>query len=304
MKRRWIALSLAAVLALSSAVTAFAEDRTGKSGWQVSFDGKKMSSNFTRAAMDDEIYALQPGDSIELTVSLKNTFDGQADWYMKNQVMQALEESANASGGAYDYLLTYTDGSGTTSTLYSSEKFGGEGSYNGVGLKGATAMLDEYFYLDRLGKSAAGTVKLKVALDGETLGNDYQNTLAVLQMDFATELVQPGTTRVQTPGSRREVIKTGDQTQIMLYILLTLGAGLTLLLLAVLRMRREKEDMMLEMEGSGSVQKMYAVNEHAKDAYVADVLQMTGDAGPDWNESADSGQKNRNKRQAQRKGRR
>ena len=247
MKKRWIALSLAGVLALVSSVTTLAEDRKGASGWQVSFDGSKITNNFSKSDMDDEIYAMEPGDSVELTISLKNSFNGQADWYMRNQVLETMEKSAEIEGGAYDYLLTYKDASGATTTLYSSEKFGGEGRYNGVGLKGATTTLDEYFYLDRLGKEDTGVVKLKVALDGETLVNSYQSTLAVLQMDFATELVKSGTS-TQTPGRNREIIKTGDQSQIMLYILLTLGSGLLLLMLAFLRMRREKEEPVWETE--------------------------------------------------------
>lgn len=247
MKKRWIALSLAGVLALVSSVTTLAEDRKGASGWQVSFDGSKITNNFSKSDMDDEIYAMEPGDSVELTISLKNSFNGQADWYMRNQVLETLEKSAEIAGGAYDYLLTYKDASGATTTLYSSEKFGGEGRYNGVGLKGATTTLDEYFYLDRLGKADTGVVKLKVALDGETLVNSYQSTLAVLQMDFATELVKSGTS-TQTPGRNREIIKTGDQSQIMLYILLALGSGLILLMLAFLRMRREKEEPIWEAE--------------------------------------------------------
>ena len=247
MKKRWIALSLAGVLALVSSVTTLAEDRKGASGWQGSFEGSKITNNFSKSDMDDEIYAMEPGDSVELTISLKNSFNGQADWYMRNQVLETLEKSAEIAGGAYDYLLTYKDASGATTTLYSSEKFGGEGRYNGVGLKGATTTLDEYFYLDRLGKEDTGVVKLKVALDGETLVNSYQSTLAVLQMDFATELVKSGTS-TQTPGRNREIIKTGDQSQIMLYILLALGSGLLLLMLAFLRMRREKEEPVWETE--------------------------------------------------------
>ena len=112
---------------------------------------------------------MQPGDSVELTITLKNDFDGQADWYMKNKVLETLEDAGNAAGGAYDYLLTYTDTAGETTTLYSSQKFGGDGKINGVGLHGATKTLENYFYLDRMGKDATGVVKLKVALDGETL---------------------------------------------------------------------------------------------------------------------------------------
>ncbi|MCI9377427.1 MAG: sortase B protein-sorting domain-containing protein [Eubacterium sp.] len=255
---KYVSLIAVLVLSLVSSVTAMAEDRKGTSGWQVSFDGKKMESNFSSANMGDEINSMQPGDSVELTVTIKNTFNGQADWYMKNEVLEALEDAADAAGGAYDYLLTYTDAKGETTTLYSSEKFGGDGKINGVGLHGATKTLDDYFYLERLGDNGKGTVKLKVALDGETLVNDYQNTLARLQMDFATELVQPGTQapgqqpgqNPDTPGGRRDVVRTGDDTQIMLYVALMFASGLVLLCIVILRFRREQEeDTVLRAEG-------------------------------------------------------
>ncbi len=248
MKKRFLALSLILLLALSS-MTAFAEDRQGASGWQVVFNGSKMSSNFTNANMDDEILNMQPGDSVELKIALKNNYNGQVDWYMRNQVLEALEDAGNASGGAYDYLLTYTDAGGETTILYSSEKFGGEGRYNGVGLHGATTTLDEYFYLERMGNGDTGTVKLKVALDGQTQGNAYQNTLARLQMNFATELVQSAG-QVPGTGSPRSTVKTGDQTRIMLFVLMMLGAGLVLLLIVFLRLRGSRDEEMVSYSGA------------------------------------------------------
>lgn len=239
MKKRFLALSLIMLLVLASSMTVFAEDRKGASGWQVTFDGQKLNTTFTNGNVNDEMGNLQPGDSVEMTISLKNNYNGQVDWYMTNQVLQSLEDAGNAAGGAYGYLLTYTDSTGQTDTLYESEKFGGEGRINGVGLHGATTTLDDYFYLERMSNGGTGTVKLKVTLDGETQGNTYQNTLASLQMNFATEIVSGSS---QTPGNARQSVKTGDQTKIMLYVLLTLGAGLVLLLLAILRLRRERED--------------------------------------------------------------
>lgn len=255
MKKSLKAISLVAVLILllTSSVPAMAEDRTGASGWQVTFDGKKMESNFTSADMSNEAGSMQPGDSIEFTVTIKNTFDGQADWYMKNEVLESLEDAGDAAGGAYDYLLTYTDTQGQTTTLYSSEKFGGDGKIGGVGLHGATTTLQNYFYLDRMGKDTSGVVKLKVALDGETLVNDYQNTLARLQMDFATELVSgsgspgttPGTTSPGNPDSLRpdrNAVKTGDETEIMRYLLMMFGSGLVLFIGGIVLLRHRKEE--------------------------------------------------------------
>lgn len=252
MRKRFFALSLMLILLLASSATVYAEDRQGASGWQVVFNGTGMDSNFTNANMDDEIYNMQPGDSVELTIALKNNFNGQADWYMRNQVLEALEDAGNASGGAYDYLLTYVDSDGETSILYSSEKFGGEGRYNGVGLHGATTTLEDYFYLERMDSGDTGVVKLKVALDGQTQGNAYQNTLASLQMNFATELVRSSG---QTPGtgSGRDVVKTGDQTKVMLFVVLMLGSGMLLLFLAIMRLRgSQKEEYISDSEVRGT----------------------------------------------------
>ena len=125
-----IAFSASVVLSTAFSATALAEDRQGAEGWQVRFDGRTMESNFTSGNMTDEVNLMQPGDSVVLTITLKNDHDGQADWYMKNEVLGTLEDAGDAAGGAYDYLLTYTDTAGETTTLYSSEKFGGEGRIN------------------------------------------------------------------------------------------------------------------------------------------------------------------------------
>ncbi len=109
-----------------------------------------------------------------------------------------------------------------------------------MGLHGATKTLENYFYLDRMGKDATGVVKLKVALDGETLVNNYQNTYARLQMDFATELVDTDT---PVGGSgRMSAVRTGDETEIMRYVALMLGSGLLLLVFAILRLCRKQDE--------------------------------------------------------------
>ena len=253
MKKRIFTVCFAALLALASSITVFADDIPGEAGWRVTFDGRRMDSNFSTAKIDEQVGGLQPGDSIEFTINLKNNYNANVDWYMKNQVLEALEDAGKSAGGAYDYLLTYRDKAGETTTLYSSDYFGGDGRYNGVGLHGATTTLDDYFYLDRMGNNDSGTVKLKIRLEGETLGNDYQNTLARLQMDFATELVSGGGST--TPGNPeslrpdRNAVKTGDETEIMRYIILMFGSGLLLLIGGMLLLSGRQEEETAETGG-------------------------------------------------------
>lgn len=229
---------LAAALIVFSPLTAYAENFTGGDGWSVTFDGDSMNSTFKNTDIDDAIYQLQPGDTVDLHLALSNTYNGDTDWYMSNAVLQSLEDSQSvAEGGAYTYILTYIAPDGTSELLYSSEEVGGETiNDSGEGLHQATDSLEDYFYLDRLSYGQAGEITLRVQLEGETQGNTYQDTLAKLQMNFAVELVPTTTTTTTTS---RSVVKTGDQTRVMAYVFAMLAAGLVCLAAALFRFHKE-----------------------------------------------------------------
>lgn len=225
-------------MVVGATMTANAEEFQGSKDWNVSFVGEKMESNFTSAEMTEEILQIQPGDSITLQVKIKNDSADNTDWYMTNEVLQTLEESQKvAEGGAYTYILTYKNVKGEETVLYNSEVVGGEEdtSKEGQGLHQATNSLEDYFYLDRLNQGEGGTVQLVVKLDGETQGNDYQDTLARLQMNFAVEKLNDGKVTVTIP--------TGDAAQLVLFSAVALVSGLVLLVVAfyVIRQRRHRE---------------------------------------------------------------
>jgi hypothetical protein len=252
MRKKITCLLLAAALSIGLGTAVYADEFTGSSSWAVEFDGKKMNSNFKSSEMAEEIYQLQPGDTIRLQVTLKNSGTKETDWYMTNEVLKSLEESQSvAEGGAYTYILTYTDDKKQETVLYTSESVGGEGdSKAGTGLNQATDSLDEYFYLDRLASGSKGTVYLTVGLDGETQGNEYQDTLAQLQMNFAVEEVGPGTPgregavpgSPQQPGaSGRSLPRTGDETDIIPYCIGALLSGIILLAFGLMALRNNQE---------------------------------------------------------------
>lgn len=193
MKKRLFKL-ITGVAAFAMALTyipAQADTLTGAENWKVTFTAAKaMDSNFTSKNFDDILTGMQPGDNANFKVEVKNAYSTATDWYMTNAVIQSLEDaSKTASGGAYSYVLTYTNPAGVKETLYNSEEVGGESFIKGrEGLHEATQGLEDYFYLDTLETGKIGYVELNVLLDGETQGNDYQDTLAQLQMNFAVEL--------------------------------------------------------------------------------------------------------------------
>lgn len=278
MRKRIFCLMMAAALSLGTALPVLAEDHMSSKNWQVTFDGSKMGSNVSTAEMAEEISSIQPGDSIRLQIALKNSSSRATGWYMSNKVIETLEDdSSTASGGAYTYLLTYTDPQGAEDVLFSNEALGGEDAQKGAGegLKQATGSLEDYFFLDTLENGQSGKVCLTVGLDGESQGNDYQDTLAELQMNFAVEndarsmevtvtptprtvtnTVRRTVSQILDPDTPRAVIarsvQTGDPTQILPYCAAALAAGILLLILGIMAMKRRGADPAGADEEGGS----------------------------------------------------
>lgn len=199
---------------------AFAEDFEGPSGLQVTYDGSKLTGNLN---MKDALSELQPGDTVTITITTNNKADGETDWWLKNSIIDSFEDSSEASGGAYSYELSY-DGE----VLFSNGIFGGENTTNGEGLNKVSSALEDFFFLATMSNGDTGKVVLKVSLDGETQGNLYQDTVADLDFTFAVEPRETETV----------IVKTGDTTVIMPYIITGI-VGL-ILLLGVLIFGRKK----------------------------------------------------------------
>ena len=249
--KRIFAAVLVLMLAVLISVPVLAESTT-MDGWSVRFtEGQEMVQDFGESndkrttnslnhALDDELKGMQPGDDITFVLTLKNENKDTTRWYMTNEVLDSLEDnSANSAthGGAYTYRLVF-NGPGGETVLFDSETVGGDAQVTRrEGLNEATASLEDFFYLDTLKQGESGTVTLHVALDGETQGNDYQDTLADLKMNFAVELESSG-----TPNNPGTVVKTGDEYKLVPYYIAMGVSGILFLVLAVDSIRRRKED--------------------------------------------------------------
>ena len=243
MKKKVLCLVMAMVMVVGAGISVQAEDYQGSDGWVANFDGKEIKSNFGTSNLTEEAKSIQPGDSITLKVGIKNSDSGKTDWYMTNEAIQSLEDANSvANGGAYEYRLAYINAAGKETELYNSETVGGEGASTKEGLHQATDSLEEYFYLDRLNPGQSGMVTLRVKIDGETVINDYQETLALLKMTFAVEKVTESTIR-KVPGEDKVItnrVKTGDTNKILLFCALALISGIILLILGLMSMKRRR----------------------------------------------------------------
>ena len=250
MRKKIMCLAMIALMVIGTPLSANAEDFQGSKDWEVSFDGKQMKSNFKTSEFGQDVLNILPGDSITLRVNLKDVSGNKSDWYLKNDVLKTLEDSnTTAGGGAYTYILKYHDPAGTETTLYDSETVGGEvKDGDEEGLHEAADGLDTYFYLDRLKHNEKAYISLYVKLDGETQGNDYQDTLARLQMNFAVEKVNDGVIEKHIVEKKekevvtytRGMVKTGDNSNVVIFSVITLISGIALLVIAVMETKKNR----------------------------------------------------------------
>ena len=247
-------LTVSAVLAGSTAVPVLANHYPETDpGWTVTFDSSsKMVSNFEKNVIDQTVAAMQPGDDATFRVTIRNTNKQNTNWYMENAVLKSLEDRsalAATTGAGYGYKLDYINSSGVREPLFDSDKVGGDQGYVDrqnryrEGLNEATENLEDWFFLEELGSGRSGHVELLVTLEGETQGNAYQDTLADLQMNFAVELL-PGSTTPPGSTTRTNVVKTGDNSHTMLYLVMAGVAGVVLLVLAIAGMKLRKREAM------------------------------------------------------------
>lgn len=248
--KRVISAIVGFVLMLALPTVAFADHIDGSTGWFVEYNSAgRVEDNYTQRSWADNISKLQPGDDITLTVEIRQSNDTPADWYLSNAVLKSLEDG-DASGSAYGYKLSY-EGPSNSRTLYESQSVGGKGSADG--LADATNAMDDYFYLGTLSKGQTAKVTLNVALDGETEGNAYFDTLARLSLKFAvepnvnaennyvnkTEEKQEVVNRT-VPANRQNLAKTGDRTSMFPVYLLIAAVGVLCLAIAIRRIHNNK----------------------------------------------------------------
>ena len=203
------------ILMLLFPAVIFADPYTGESGWNVEYTAAGvLQSSFASADVQDAVAGMQPGDTHDVKVAVRNRNAATTDWYMKNQILKSLEDGAAASEGAYSYILTYTGADGNETELFKSDTVGGTkeaGDPQGTGLHAVDPALKDHFYLGTLKYGESGTVTLRIALDGESQGNRYQNTNGKIEMEFAVE--KAGSAQ------RNPAVNTGDGTvRLLLYM--------------------------------------------------------------------------------------
>lgn len=232
------------MIGMSAVCTAESYKFSGECG----YNGSEIKSDFTSDEFAASQSELEPGDELSYTITYANNSKDETSWYMRNTVLETLEEAKEqAENGGYTYVLKNIGPDGKETVLFDNSEVGGETKTEDLeGLKQATNATGNYFFIQKLKPGEEGTTSLYVALDGETEVNDYMDTHGALLVSYAvennetnTETEQP-TPSVQPPrSSGGGTPRTGDSMELMKFILLMAGA-LIAAFLAIFSWRRDR----------------------------------------------------------------
>ena len=194
----------------------------------------KITSDFDSKSFAASLKNLEPGDSVDYTITYKNGTSDLTRWYMKNSVLETLEENKKqAENGGYTYVLKNVGPDGKQTTLFDNSEVGGENITNKLqGLKQATNATGEYFFIQNLKAGQSGKTLLHVEFDGETEVNDYMDTYGKLMVAYAVETDETKTSTTS--------VKTGDPVQMWKFYALG-GAALVALILLIVSWRKDRK---------------------------------------------------------------
>ena len=223
-------LSLLVIVLCSS--TCFAEN--SKFTGTCTYNGSKITSDFDSKSFAAAIRNLEPGDSLDYTVTYKNGTSELTRWYLKTSVLETLEENKKqAENGGYTYVLKNIGPDGKETVLFDNSEVGGENVTNKLqGLKQATNATGDYFFIQNLKAGQSGKTVLHVEFDGETEVNDYMDTYGKLMIAYAVEKDSAKTSTT--------TVKTGDSVKMWKLYALG-GAALVAMILLIFSWRKDRK---------------------------------------------------------------
>lgn len=246
MRIRHLPMTLLLVLALVVCMSSvcFGESTSFKE--KCKYNGKTIESDFNSDEFAAQISNMEPGDELEYTITYTNGTSDVTEWYMRNKVLETLEEKKDpAENGGYTYILRNVGPDGKETTLFDNSEVGGDkGTGNLEGLLQATNATGKYFFVQELKKNQSAKTYLYVKFDGETEVNDYMDTHGALMVSYAVEKkTETPSKHRNPPDSHGHVPNTGDQHRLLFMAIVNIVA-VCLLVAAIILWRRErrKED--------------------------------------------------------------
>lgn len=242
MRKKWImALGLSLTLMISvGQVHAYDESPL------ITFDGdaaEYFQFNTSQEELTDQFIGMMPGETRSETFTLVNNDARELSFYLNTQVLRDLGESNNTIGAVYEITFA-RDGE-----VFYDGTVGGE---NGSLVDMSGQSMGENMLMATLAENESSVIEMTIGIDGDSMGNTYQNAAGELQFAFSVEYDDPEVVEptivekvVQLPGKEIERVvagvKTGDYSVIAPYVIALIVAGGLMIGLIVTRKKKAEE---------------------------------------------------------------
>jgi LPXTG-motif cell wall-anchored protein len=200
----------------------------------------------------NDMYA---GETRTAEITVTNNNSHTAEFFISQDTLQTLEESANASGAPYIYMLSVGSSEDTATVLFSTAVGGYSSAQvaSTAGLDDVTE-IEDYTYFAKLANGESTNLYLTLYIDGEGTDTDYADAVGTLEFNFRAYYDDARRTVVNSKTATSKgatqyiknivdqivplagAVKTGDNTPIIAVIGL-LAAGIVLI---VISCRRKK----------------------------------------------------------------
>jgi hypothetical protein len=193
---------------------------------------------------------MYPSETRTAQIRVTNHNSHTADFFISQDTIQTLENSAHATGGAYIYTLSVGNSADTATPIFTTAV----GGYSSAQVASAAGLddvteIEDYTYFAKLANGESTNLYLTLYLDGEGFDTNYANATGSLEFHFRAYYDDARRTVVEsktvtskgaTTVVKRIVdeivplagaVKTGDRTPI-LAVLSILLAGVVLVAIA------------------------------------------------------------------------
>lgn len=212
----------------------------------ISFDGDSadyFEFSTSPDALTDEFVGMMPGESRSEVFTLVNNDPRELSFFLDTDVLKDLGEDSKTTGAVYNITFK-RDGE----TFYEGTVGGEDGTLKDL----SGESMGESLLMATLNENETTEIETTIGLDGDSMGNTYQDAAGQLQFRFSVEQDDPVTQEpvivekiVELPGKEIERviggIDTGDYTVLAPYVFGLVVAG-GLIVFLVKRRKDDKEE--------------------------------------------------------------
>ena len=199
----------------------------------ITFDGDAadyFKFNTEQSDLTENFEAMFPGETRSESFTLFNNDKREMKFYLNTEVLADLtEENYNA---VYDIKFARD----------------GEVFYEGtVGDQGTLVDLSnqsmgESMLIATLAEDESSVITMSIGIDGDSMGNEYQNAATALQFVFSVQYDDPIEAQPTVVTKFVQAVKTGDYVTLAPYLLALAGAGVIIAVLFVTRKKRTAKE--------------------------------------------------------------